>query len=814
VTWLATGSVLVLSTSEGSRQSMWLASWLRTRAERIIWLEGSELRESGDARDAALDGLYELGILTRVERAVFTHLSDLSHAIQRENTPIVLVINDMQFVPEFPAFTKLAELASRWPNVRFAFVTDTVVDPGIGRAEGVALLDAAYLRSPLGALNELSLGEAPARAQVVRDWALGQDSSGGVYLLLLHLARFLSVPRNSVELQLIEDLDTVLDELWQRRVIELVDGPGGQSISLAPEFREALEAESAAHPDPNAREAHTESARLAALVGDSPATIFHLVRAGQDAKALEVLAAMPLLTLSLPTQIDAARNAAAAINIAEPGHSITALATRLHIATLPPLEAVRARDNIQDALTHAQHEMRSPLTPTVEIEVTLAHVSALVARGRFEEARILGLPLAESLLSLPWLDRREFGVARILVWTAQATAEFLEGRVDDASRFARVAQEAARNADIPYALYMATAALAAIEARQGDLIAAERHLADAQRLYRKWGWPRSVAQTVEFVARFYLARAALDVDGMIDLRIDISVVPDPSPSMDVLVKICECFVELHSGRATQTRVAVRQLADLIRDLYPGAIFLELGSEMTFEACLRFGEAEAAIELVETERLRAPEAECVRPLLGAAHIALGDGVTALSTTEECARLGSHHSRADHSLLLLVRAAAHELLGDAEQADDFFEEALLTQESSPMPYLFLMIPIEIRRALWLRATEERQLAWVELRHFLATVPEGVARPDETLPPDSLTAREMEILRALSVGGTLEEIAVSQYISRNTVKTHVRIIYKKLHVNTRAGAALVMKRFGEQLVESDDDAEGGVQTRTIIE
>jgi DNA-binding CsgD family transcriptional regulator len=66
-------------------------------------------------------------------------------------------------------------------------------------------------------------------------------------------------------------------------------------------------------------------------------------------------------------------------------------------------------------------------------------------------------------------------------------------------------------------------------------------------------------------------------------------------------------------------------------------------------------------------------------------------------------------------------------------------------------------------------------------------------------------MEILRALSVGGTLEEIAASQYVSRNTVKTHVRLIYKKLHVNTRAAAALVMKRFGEQLVESPQENDG---------
>jgi ATP/maltotriose-dependent transcriptional regulator MalT len=784
---------------------MWLAAWLRTRAERIVWLEGSELRESGDALDAALDGLYELGVLTRVERAVFTHLWDLSPAIRRENTPLVLVINDAQFVREFPDFAKFSELALRWPNVRFAFITDAVVDPSVGETDGVLLLDAAYLGNPLGALNELPLGDEAARAQVVRDWALQRDASGGLHRLLLHLAGFLSVRRDTVELQLVGDLDAVLSDLRRRRVIELFDSPDGQTVSLAPEFRDALDTESGGHPNPETAAIHAEAAQRAALAGDGAATIFHLSHAGENTKALDAFASMSLLTLSSPATIEAARNAAAAIDINDSRHSVAALATRLQIATLPPLESVHARDEIQDALIRALNRMPSPLSPQLEIEVTTAQVSALIARGRYEEARVLGLPLSESLLALPWLDRREFGIARILVWAAQATAEILEGHTERASRFARVAQDAALDAGIPNALYMATAALAAIEARQGDLIAAERHLAEAQRLYRKWGWPRSVAQAVEFIARYYLARAALDVDGMIDLLLDISVVPDPSISLGVLVKICECFVHLHSGRATQTRVAVRQLADLIREVRPGAIFRSLGTEMTFEAFLRFGDPTAAIELVETERQQTPDAECVLPLLGAAHIALGDGATALSTTEECARLGSHHSRADHSLLLLVRSAAHELLGDTARADDFFEEALLTQEPSPMPYLFLMIPIEIRRALWLRTPEEQQKHWIVLRQFLGTVPEGVGRPDETLPQERLTAREMEILRALSVGGTLEEIAVSQYVSRNTVKTHVRLIYRKLHVNTRAGAALVMKRFGEQLVETDDDDVG---------
>jgi DNA-binding CsgD family transcriptional regulator/tetratricopeptide (TPR) repeat protein len=803
-TWLQSGSVLVVSAPHGSREAISLAAWLRTRAERILWVEGSELRESGEALDVALDGLHELGVMTRAERRAFTHLWDASAAIRRENTPIVLVVNDSQLVPEIPSFEKFAELAFHWPNVRFAFITD-VVSPGVRERVGVTLVDADYLRDPLGSLSDLSAGESGARAQVVRDWAQQRDPSGGLLRLMLHLTQKLSVRRDSEELQLLDDLDAAIGELRERSVIELLDTDHGQRISLVPEIREALNVEVDAHQASESRAVHVEAARVAALAGDEDATIFHLARSGRHQEALTALAAIPLLALRARTRIDATRSAAAAIDIHDPGHSVKALALRLQMAMVPPLESLQTRDSIQDALRDAQDRMTSRAAPDVEIEVTIAHVSALIARGRSEEARMLAMPLAESLLALPWLDRRVFGASRIFAWTVQATADVLEGRMADAARFARVAQEAAVDADIPYVLYMATAALAAIEAQRGDLIAAEQQLTEAQRLYRKGGWPRSVAQTVEFVARYYLARAALDVGDMIDLRVDISIVPDPSPSMYVLINICDCFVLLHTNQVTQTRVAVRHLAELVRDLQPGAIFRALASELTFEALLRFGEFAAAIELIETSRLEFPDAECVAPLLGSAYIALGDGVSALSATEECARHGSYHSLEHRSLLLLVRAAAHELLGDTQRADEYFEEALLTQEPSPMPYLFFMLPSDIRAALWPRVSDERQAHWTEVRRFLATLADGAGRPDETLPRDRLTAREMEILRVLSSGGTLEEIAAKQYVSRNTVKTHVRLIYKKLHVNSRAGAAHVLQRFGEQLAESSRPSDG---------
>ena len=59
--------------------------------------------------------------------------------------------------------------------------------------------------------------------------------------------------------------------------------------------------------------------------------------------------------------------------------------------------------------------------------------------------------------------------------------------------------------------------------------------------------------------------------------------------------------------------------------------------------------------------------------------------------------------------------------------------------------------------------------------------------------LTAREEEILRLLSEGLIKKEIAAALRISVNTVSTHLRRVYGKLHVNTNTGAVAKALREG---------------------
>jgi DNA-binding CsgD family transcriptional regulator len=58
---------------------------------------------------------------------------------------------------------------------------------------------------------------------------------------------------------------------------------------------------------------------------------------------------------------------------------------------------------------------------------------------------------------------------------------------------------------------------------------------------------------------------------------------------------------------------------------------------------------------------------------------------------------------------------------------------------------------------------------------------------MPSDSphLTEREIDILEQLESGLTYQEIAEALFISENTVRTHIRHIYKKLGASNRTHA-----------------------------
>jgi DNA-binding NarL/FixJ family response regulator len=103
-----------------------------------------------------------------------------------------------------------------------------------------------------------------------------------------------------------------------------------------------------------------------------------------------------------------------------------------------------------------------------------------------------------------------------------------------------------------------------------------------------------------------------------------------------------------------------------------------------------------------------------------------------------------------------------------------------------------PEELRRAIKAAAAGQVHLT----PKAAARLVREVRAPDN---PQSLTEREVDVLRLLAGGKANKEIAVALTIGEQTVKTHVSNILMKLGVQSRTQAALYAAQIGLAPLES---------------
>jgi LuxR family maltose regulon positive regulatory protein len=144
-----------------------------------------------------------------------------------------------------------------------------------------------------------------------------------------------------------------------------------------------------------------------------------------------------------------------------------------------------------------------------------------------------------------------------------------------------------------------------------------------------------------------------------------------------------------------------------------------------------------------------------------------------------------------LLSLVHSACQE----GQQAQRWLQQALSQARAEGFVRLFLSEGEPLARLLrqllpTLRKPELRSYAQTLLRAFAMTGGEDIpgAASSADLPFESLSAQEQRVLRLLAAGHSNPQIAHELVVSVNTVKDHVKHLYRKLGVSNRLQAVEV--------------------------
>ncbi|MBW8801933.1 MAG: helix-turn-helix transcriptional regulator, partial [Streptomyces sp.] len=135
--------------------------------------------------------------------------------------------------------------------------------------------------------------------------------------------------------------------------------------------------------------------------------------------------------------------------------------------------------------------------------------------------------------------------------------------------------------------------------------------------------------------------------------------------------------------------------------------------------------------------------------------------------------------------LVRARAAEEAGDTATARRLVAHALLDARRERLRRPFLDAGAWLRPLLATAPLHELAAGWLTPgppRHGERPRPEALPPP---LVAVELSGRERDVLERLARMMSTEEVAADLYVSVNTVKTHLKSVYRKLAVNRRGDA-----------------------------
>jgi DNA-binding CsgD family transcriptional regulator/tetratricopeptide (TPR) repeat protein len=248
-------------------------------------------------------------------------------------------------------------------------------------------------------------------------------------------------------------------------------------------------------------------------------------------------------------------------------------------------------------------------------------------------------------------------------------------------------------------------------------------------------------------------------------------------------------ISIISGRHIEGLDHVHRALQLTRGWDGPAIVRILCEGMRGTLLMHLGELEEAVEVIERLEPTQNHSNCPARFIAGIRFKRGDSAGCLAALQECERIGEDHSSRTMIDVLLLKAAAHYDLGNPVVADIAFDRALLFVTKTRMRTPFTLVPSATMRWMLGRAADRSQPEVVHA--ILDDLGAGLGGPRQAAEP--LSEREMDVAQHLYLDKTLSEIAADLFISTNTVKTHVKSIYRKLDASNRKEAVRRARELG---------------------
>jgi LuxR family transcriptional regulator, maltose regulon positive regulatory protein len=266
------------------------------------------------------------------------------------------------------------------------------------------------------------------------------------------------------------------------------------------------------------------------------------------------------------------------------------------------------------------------------------------------------------------------------------------------------------------------------------------------------------------------------------------------PTTAMMLYGARAMLEFARGRHADAMTAYRAIEGIERGFAARHLLTIRAQAVKLEMLVRIGETDPVQRALDemNEDLRATsEMRVVQATLRLARDDPEGAAAALEPILNGASTVDNPRWEIHGLLL--RASAEDALGDIGASSRALERALELAEPDGLllPFLLHPAPELLERHSRLRTTHASLIS--EILNLLSGRAQP-ARPEDAEPlQEPLSEAELRVLRYLPTNLPRSEIASELFVSENTIRTHLRNVYAKLGVHSRADAVRRARELG---------------------